>query len=133
MTSNDRRGSPVLDGVETAVAPARVAVSSPTRSAFQRGPIQTFTPRANFVARLAPQSRPALRNRTPSVTPERRPRGQDIPGAGYGEDANVANRRLHLAQHAFVRAEEIAEWATIVAAAQGRTWRPTLQDGAVEE
>ena len=39
----------------------------------------------------------------------------------YGEDADVANRRLHLAKHAFVIAEEIAERAKIMAAAQ----RPT--------
>ena len=44
MTRTDRRGSPILKGVETAVAAARVAVSSATRSAFRRGLAQTFTP-----------------------------------------------------------------------------------------
>ena len=44
MTRTDRRGSPILDGVETAVAAARGAVSTATRSAFHRGLAQTFTP-----------------------------------------------------------------------------------------
>lgn len=39
----------------------------------------------------------------------------------YGENANVANRRLQLAKYAFGVAEEIAERAKIMAAAQGRT------------
>ena len=46
----------------------------------------------------------------------------------YGENAGVANRRLHLAKHAFVIAEEIAARAKIMAAVQGRTRRPNLQD-----
>ena len=37
MTRNGRRGITILDGVETAVAAARVAVSSATRSAFRHG------------------------------------------------------------------------------------------------
>ena len=45
---------------------------------------------------------------------------------GYGEDADVANHRLHIAKHAFVVAEEIAERAKIMAAAQERTRRPNL-------
>ncbi len=44
MTRTDRRGSRILDGVETAVAAARVAMSSATRSAFRRGLAQMFTP-----------------------------------------------------------------------------------------
>ena len=46
----------------------------------------------------------------------------------YGEDADVANRRLHLAKHAFVIAEEIAARAKIIAAAQGSTGRPHLRE-----
>ena len=45
MTRTDRRGSPVLDGVKIAVAPARGAVSSPTRSAHHGGLAQTPPPR----------------------------------------------------------------------------------------
>lgn len=42
----------------------------------------------------------------------------------YGEDADVANRRLRLAKHAFVIAEEIAGRAKIMAAVQRRNrWR----------
>ena len=44
MTRTDGRGGPVLDGVETAVAAARVSVSSATRSAFDRGLAQTSPP-----------------------------------------------------------------------------------------
>ena len=44
MTRTDRRGSPVLDGVKIAVAPARGAVSSPTRSAHHGGLAQTPPP-----------------------------------------------------------------------------------------
>ena len=44
MTRIDRRGSRILDGVETAVAAARVAMSSATRSAFRRGLAQMFPP-----------------------------------------------------------------------------------------
>ena len=33
MTNTGRRGTPILDGVDTSVAAARVAVSSATRSA----------------------------------------------------------------------------------------------------
>ena len=43
-TGARRRGVPILDGVETAVAAARVAVSSASRSAFHCGLAQTFTP-----------------------------------------------------------------------------------------
>ena len=46
----------------------------------------------------------------------------------YGEDADVANRRLHQAKHAFVIAEEIAARAKIMAAVQGPTSRPNLQE-----
>ena len=35
MTRTDRRGNPILDGVETAVAAARVAVSSALEAAFR--------------------------------------------------------------------------------------------------
>ena len=35
MTRTGRRGRPILDGAETAVAAARVAVSSAARSAFR--------------------------------------------------------------------------------------------------
>ena len=44
MTRTDRRGNPILDGVETAVAAARGAASTAARSAFHRGLAQTFTP-----------------------------------------------------------------------------------------
>ena len=44
MTGAGRRGIPILDGAETAVAAARVAVRSASRSAFRRGLAQTFTP-----------------------------------------------------------------------------------------
>ena len=44
----------------------------------------------------------------------------------YGEDADVANRRLHLAKHAFVISEEIAAQAKIMAAVQ-RVPMPTRQ------
>ena len=44
MTSTGRRGNPILDGAQTAVAAARVEVSSAARSAFLRGLAQTFTP-----------------------------------------------------------------------------------------
>ena len=54
MTRTDRRGSPILDGVETAVAAARGAVSSATRSAFHRGLAQTFTPPDEFRRSASP-------------------------------------------------------------------------------
>ena len=44
MTGAGRRGIPILDGAETAVAAASVAVSSASRSAFRRGLAQPFTP-----------------------------------------------------------------------------------------
>ena len=62
MTSTGRRGTPILDGAETAVAAARVAVSSATRSAFRRGLAQLFTPPPpppDFHSALAPSSPPA--------------------------------------------------------------------------
>ena len=40
----DRRGIPIRDGVETAVAAARVAVSSASRSAFRRKLAQKSPP-----------------------------------------------------------------------------------------
>ena len=40
----DRRGIPIPDGVKTAVAAARVGVSSASRSAFRRKLAQKFTP-----------------------------------------------------------------------------------------
>ena len=46
----------------------------------------------------------------------------------YGEDADVANRRLHLAKYAFGVAEEIAGRGKIMAAAQGHARRPHLQE-----
>ena len=46
----------------------------------------------------------------------------------YGEDADVANRRLHLAKYAFGVAEEVAERGKIMAAAQGHARRPHLQE-----
>ena len=46
----------------------------------------------------------------------------------YGEDADVANHRLRLAKDAFVRAEEIAERAWVMVAAQERTRRPDLRE-----
>ena len=57
MTRTDGWGGLVLDGVETAVAAARVSVSSATRSAFDRGLAQTSLsppppPPLIFVARL---------------------------------------------------------------------------------
>ena len=41
MIRTDRRGIPVLDGAQTAVAAARVDVRPATRSAFRRGLAQT--------------------------------------------------------------------------------------------
>ena len=41
MTRTGGRGNPILDGAEAAVAAARVAVISATRSAFHRGLAQT--------------------------------------------------------------------------------------------
>ena len=35
MTSTGRRGTPILDGAETVVAAARVAMGSATRAAFR--------------------------------------------------------------------------------------------------
>ena len=43
-----------IDGVETAVAAARVAISSVVRSAFRRGLAQTFTPPPRFSLRSSP-------------------------------------------------------------------------------
>ena len=40
-TRTDKGGIPILDGVETAVAAARLAVRSATRSALHRGLAQT--------------------------------------------------------------------------------------------
>ena len=55
MTRTDTRGGPILDGVETAVAAARVAASSATRSAFHRGLAQTPPPPPGlFLASPAP-------------------------------------------------------------------------------
>ena len=51
----------------------------------------------------------------------------------YGEDAGEANRRLHLAEYAFVLAEEIAERAKIMAATQGPIPSPNLQEARNEE
>ena len=43
-TGADRRGIPIRDGVETAVAAARVAVSSVSRSAFRRASTEVPPP-----------------------------------------------------------------------------------------
>ena len=50
MTRTNRRGNPILDGVETVVAAARVAVSSATRSAFHRGlaPTSALAPSGSY-------------------------------------------------------------------------------------
>ena len=65
MTRTGRRGIPILDGAEAAVAVARVAVSSATRSAFRRGLAQMFTPPPppDFPSALAPSSPPAHTSR----------------------------------------------------------------------
>ena len=51
MTRTGGRGIRILDGAETAVAAARVAVISATRSAFRRGPAQT-APRFSLCSSL---------------------------------------------------------------------------------
>ena len=59
----------LADRVETAVAAARVAVSSATRSAFPRGLAQMFTPPPpppDFPSALAPSSPPAHAGRPDS-------------------------------------------------------------------
>ena len=56
MTRTGGRGIRILDGAETAVAAARVAVISATRSAFHRGLAQT-APRFSLCS-LTPSSPP---------------------------------------------------------------------------
>ena len=59
-----------IDGVETAVAAARVAVVSAAPSAFRRGLAQTFTPPPpppDFPSALAPEPHPAHTGRPDSL------------------------------------------------------------------
>ena len=58
-----------IDGVETAVAAARVAVVSAAPSAFRRGLAQTFTPPPppDFPSALAPEPHPAHADRPDSL------------------------------------------------------------------
>ncbi len=58
-----------IDGMDTAVAAARVAISSVVRSAFRRGLAQMFTPPPppDFPSALAPSSPPAHAGRPDSL------------------------------------------------------------------
>ena len=98
MTSAGRRGIPILDGAQTAVAAARVDVRPAPRSAFRRGLAQTFPPPPpDFPSRLA------------------------IRQLEWGEDFYGARVRLNLAKKAFAIAEEKAKRTKIMAALKAST------------
>ena len=64
MTRTGGRGNPILDGAEAAVAAARVAVISATRSAFHRGLAQT-------APRFSPSPSSLVPSKTLTVLPGR--------------------------------------------------------------
>ena len=89
MTRTDRRGIPILDGVETAVAAARVAVSSATRSAFHRSASPKSPSHPFRSARLMPwrAGSDAMSRLFPAVS--RRPSG--LPGRRFLLSAGIVS------------------------------------------
>ena len=99
MTRIDRRGSRILDGVETAVAAARVAMSSATRSAFRRGLAQMSPPPPpDFPSALASSSPPAHTGRPdplPSPLPLSAARARSNRGPRRTPSRGLRTARTH--------------------------------------
>ena len=144
MTDADRRGSPILGGVETAVAAARGAASSATRSAFHRGLAQTFTPppprrmsslspplswrrdrRENHIPDTPASLRPPARHGRPRGRGAAHGRSRPVPLLpGSGPDREQPADGLGEFSYQWIREEtDIAG-----ARAKGSTYRPVAAD-----
>ena len=66
-TRSGRRGTPILDGAETAVAAARAEVRTAAPSALHRALTQMFTPSPDFPSPLAHKPHPAHTGRPDSL------------------------------------------------------------------